>query len=202
MFGFDFLETDGSYAVYEGKREYISGLLGSGDNNLKKQLKHAAKQYRRWGDRKNYNNVVDELIDSGRSRNAIRYEVLAQLYRHTLRQVHKSEYGLFLPIADLPDDAATVYEWLGTWRDYWTGKTTKTMSYDSYLTTSYLTNEEQAVLLRALSHKDVARLHTDEQTITDLSSLIPTIQAVQKRGNDLFVVHAGYVPRGLRLMEW
>lgn len=206
MFGFKVLTIDGTLILYEGKRADVIGSLGSDNAKLKSALLKAGAKYRRGNDRHAYEHVVDELIAKGRSRSPIRYEVIAQLYRSNLHKVlldtsaNYSVYGFKHPDRRM----AELLGYITSWRDFWTGKATKTMSYDSYITSSYLTVQELKELLNSvvLSDEEAAinNLVSEQNYFT--RTLLPVLQSICEKGNDVFIVHGGYVPKGLDLSKW
>lgn len=205
VFGFNTLEIDGSSLFYAGKRQDIDALLGSKDEAVKTALYDAGKHYRSGKDKRAYSTVVDEIIDIGKSRSPIRYEVFAQIYRLQLRLVFKTQAPLYLSdnvLSSMSQDLNDAYRRLTSWRDYQTGKTTKTMSYDSYLTTSYLTNEELHTLIHGLRQLIGQSVLADVDVAKNLGELLPYLESIESRSEDVFIVQGGYVPKKLKPMSW
>lgn len=203
MFWFNqILTIDSSFLIYEGTRKEILQILGSGDEDLKRRLEVAGKKYRSGKARKLYNSVVDQLIYEGKSQSLIRYEVFAQIYRDRLCLLYKTDRHYVPLIEEMPDSIDPSYKWISTWRDFRSGKTTKAMSYDSYLTTSYITNDELGTLVPSLRNL-VSRETIIENTAREfIIELLPFLESIHTNGNDAFICHGGYVPNSLKPMSW
>lgn len=198
MFGFNTLELDTNVLIYEGTRHEVDQILGSSDAAMRSKLKLAGKKYRSGKDRDAFNLVVDQLLDTGKSRSPIRYEVLAQLYRVLYSPIYKGEPDIYLDHETMSKFIEGYYKWIHEWRDYWTEETTKTMSYDSYVTTSFITNQE----LQRLFEYIAANQPATATELTLLNDQLPALERIYKNGNDALIVNGGYVPKKLNLKSW